>query len=379
MRAILTGWATVFSLMGNSQDNVYRISGNVEGLQNDSVVLYINHFDKNGKRTKADTLVTKADKGAFNFSGKVPTAQLAWINYGGLRTRKSTSFFLEPGNIAIAGNLEQADKIRAKGTLSNDQMTGGRNYTAAIYDRIQTLYNQLKDTPENSEEAKQLKSQIAIKQDSVESYEVSFIRNNPTSLYTGTLIYVKQDRLPIDELEALYNKLSPEVKNMPLVIPIKDKIKARRLVAIGNIAPAFAAPDTSGRMVKLSDFKGRYVLLEFWAQWCVPCRQQSPHLVKLFDKFHEKGFDIVQYSIDDKKDELKWKQAIVKDGLQNWTHLSELKGFESTVSRMYGVQPIPDNFLIAPDGTIVGRRLEGELLEKKLEELLNTSNSKTHK
>ena len=149
---------------------------------------------------------------------------------------------------------------------------------------------------------------------------------------------------------------------------MREKIVARKRVNIGNPAPDFVSTDTSGNSIRLSSFQGKYVLLEFWANWCVPCRQQSPHLVEMFKKYGDKGFTIVQYSTDEKNAEEKWKAAIRKDKL-TWTQVSDLNGFENKVSKLYGVQPIPDNFLIDPAGIIIGRRLEGKELEEKLKNI----------
>lgn len=128
--------------------------------------------------------------------------------------------------------------------------------------------------------------------------------------------------------------------------------------------------DTSGNPVKLSDFRGKYVLLEFWANWCVPCRAQHPHLKEVYKKYNDKGFTILQYSVDEKSAADKWKAAIVKDELV-WTQTSDLAGLASMVAKTYGVQPIPDNFLIDPTGKIIGRRLQGKELEKMLDELID--------
>src|SRR5690606_24996709 len=115
-----------------------------------------------------------------------------------------------------------------------------------------------------------------------------------------------------------------------------------KTVAIGKKAPDFTSTDTSGVKVKLSDFKGKYVLLEFWANWCVPCRALNPHLKEVYHKFKDKDFTIVQYSIDVKKDEQKWKDAIKQDGLP-WTQLCDLSNGQAPVAKLYGVQPIPDS------------------------------------
>ena len=137
--------------------------------------------------------------------------------------------------------------------------------------------------------------------------------------------------------------------------------------AIGKAAPEFALPDTKGNMVRLSSFKGKYVLLDFWASWCGPCRQESPTVVNAYNKYKGKKFDILSVSLDDNKD--KWLHAIEKDGLL-WKHVSDLKAWESSVVRLYQVEGIPATFLLDPNGVVIARDLRGDQLEQTLEELL---------
>ena len=198
---------------------------------------------------------------------------------------------------------------------------------------------------------------------------MDFIKTHPRSLMSGTFLYVLEDKIPLEQLEELYSPMSNEIKQSGFGSIVREKIVARKRVIIGNPAPDFVSTDTSGKSIRLSSFRGKYVLLEFWANWCVPCRQQSPHLVEMYKKYSDKGFTIIQYSVDEKKDEEKWKAAIRKDQL-TWTQLADLNGFENKVSKLYGVQPIPDNFLIDPSGKIIGRRVEGKELEEKLKKLL---------
>jgi peroxiredoxin len=137
--------------------------------------------------------------------------------------------------------------------------------------------------------------------------------------------------------------------------------------SIGKEAPEFVLPDVKGKMVRLSSFRGKYVLVDFWASWCGPCRQESPNVVRAYNKFKGSKFDILSVSLDDNKD--KWLGAIEKDQL-TWTHVSDLKAWESSVVRLYQVEGIPATFLLDPNGVVVARDLRGDALEKKLEELL---------
>lgn len=137
--------------------------------------------------------------------------------------------------------------------------------------------------------------------------------------------------------------------------------------AVGKEAPEFVLPDVKGKMVRLSSFRGKYVLLDFWASWCGPCRQESPNVVRAYNTYKGENFDILSVSLDDDKD--KWLHAIEKDGL-TWTHVSDLKAWQSSVVQLYQVEGIPATFLLDPNGIVLARDLRGSALDAKLEELL---------
>ncbi len=365
--------ACIFPLSSFSQQNdntgAYIITGNIKGLGSDSVIIIINNYDQNGKRLKPDTMISKAKEDKFQFTGKIGSTVNAWANTRGFKSRKNFSFYLEKGTIIINGYIDALDEISITGTPSNNEQTETRKHTNSIFKRVLPLREKLKTVENNSAEYKNITTDINAKYDSIQAYEMAFIRAHPNSYMSATLLWVKQDKLPLDELESLYNTFPVQIQNSSNSIAIREKIKARKFVAVGNYAPDFISKDTSGNLVRLSDFKGKYVLLEFWANWCVPCRAEHPNLVALYEKYKDKGFDILQYSVDELNAAEKWKAAIVKDKLI-WTQTSDLDGFESKVSKMYGVQPIPDGFLIDPNGKILARGLRGKELEEKLKSVL---------
>ncbi len=348
----------------------YTVDGNIKGLGADSVVLFISHYAEDGSRIKSDTIIAKAASDRFHLTGSVQAPKFVWMQLSGLKSRKSFSFFLEEGRITINGTMDSLERLSVTGTPSNNDMTNVRSVTGKVFDRIVAIRSQLKNEQEGSDEYKRLLSAMAAKADSMNAYEIAFIKSHPHSYASSIFLYVKQDKVPVDELETMYNSLDEGVRKSDMVLMIPGKIRAKRSVAIGNKAPDFASYDTSGKTVKLSDFQGKYVLLEFWASWCVPCRKQNPHLIEMYQKYAGKGFTILQYSVDDSNAAAKWKEAIRKDQLL-WTQISDLAGLGSSVSKLYGVQPIPDNFLIDPKGIILARGIEGTELDQKLFNLLN--------
>jgi peroxiredoxin len=195
-----------------------------------------------------------------------------------------------------------------------------------------------------------------------------FVKENPGSFAAVYLLdgYGREMELP--EVEALFASLSPKYKDSPSGKSVANGIEARKITAIGKIAPDFTQPDTLGNLVKLSDLRGKYVLVDFWASWCGPCRAENPNLVKTFNRYKDKGFTVLGISLDQPGKKDAWLAAIHKDGLA-WTQVSDLKFWENEVAVLYGVKAIPTNLLLDPEGKIIAKDLQGEDLSKKLSEL----------
>jgi peroxiredoxin len=159
----------------------------------------------------------------------------------------------------------------------------------------------------------------------------------------------------------------PDYEYSKNFIAFVDKLKA---TAIGQPAPEIALPDPNGNVVTLSSMKGKYVLVDFWAKWCGPCRQENPNIVRAYNKYKDKGFTVFGVSLDRSKED--WLKAIQDDGL-TWTHVSDLKYWQSEAARIYGITGIPFSVLLDPNGVIIakGNNLRGAALHKKLEEVLN--------
>jgi len=179
-------------------------------------------------------------------------------------------------------------------------------------------------------------------------------------------------QLPLEKYyevhEKLANSLTP-YQNNPYIKQYIESVKAYGLTRIGTTAPDITLPTPQGDTISLSQTRGKYVLVDFWAAWCRPCRVENPNLVKAFDKYHDKGFTIFSVSLD--RNRQSWIKAIEEDGLGKWYHVSDLRGWQSQAAKKYGVKGIPSNFLLDPNGKIIGKNLRGEKLQKKLEEIFN--------
>jgi peroxiredoxin len=204
-----------------------------------------------------------------------------------------------------------------------------------------------------------------------------FIRENPASIVSAYVLYRNYAyRLTPDQIRQNIAQLDPSLHGTQYVGTLEKLIVTMDKVAIGKPAIDFTAYDTEGKPLKLSDHFGKYLLIDFWAAWCGPCRKENPNLVKAYHKYKDKGFDVFGVSLDRTKEA--WLKAIAKDEL-TWTQVSDLKYWHSEPAALYGVRAIPANFLLSPDGKIVGKNLTGEELHKKLEELLGEGAAKTAK
>lgn len=174
-------------------------------------------------------------------------------------------------------------------------------------------------------------------------------------------------QLTLDDLKSTRAKISPELANSPYVKDLDGIIERLENVQIGKVAPDFTLPDTEGKPVSLKDFRGKYVLLDFWASWCPPCRRENPNVVKAYNNYKDKNFTIIGISLD--RDKEKWLKGIENDNL-TWTHLSDLKYWDSEIPALYAVRGIPANVLLDPDGVIVAKNITGEELHEKLAELI---------
>ncbi len=206
--------------------------------------------------------------------------------------------------------------------------------------------------------------------------EVVFIQKHPDYFMSLVALNDVIGPLPVDvpSLKKLYGKLDKSVQQTATGIKTKTALDKFDAVSIGRMAPAFSSTDTAGKTISLSDYRGKYVLLDFWASWCGPCREENPTVVKAWKKFKDKNFDVLSVSLDQPGKHDAWVKAIHDDHL-DWQHVSDLKYWNNEVAQLYAVRSIPQNFLIDPQGKIIAANLRGEALNKKLAALFPESTS----
>lgn len=344
------------------------------------------YYTINGKTT-IDSAIIK--DGVFTFKGTLSEVAKAYLKIKrekmpGTETRRTPSdlldFFLEPGTTSLNSTTDSASSAVIKGSVVNDDVAKCKAVMAGIQIKANQIMAQYKSgTPQQLKDSLYtagFNEQLRVLDAEAKNIHANFMRSNPDSYYSlilfKTVVPIAADPL-VAERE--FAKFSSRLKSGPLGKRIQDEIYATRLLAVGQPAMDFTQNDSNGKPVKLSDFKGKYVLLDFWASWCAPCRQENPNVVKVYQKYKNKNFTVLGVSLDNAGLKTAWLKAIKDDGL-SWTNVSDLKGGDNEVAVKYFVKAIPSNFLVGPDGKILAKNLRGEELELKLEALLGTGNAR---
>lgn len=343
-----------------AQENGFVIKGHIDGLPDSSMV------SLNDLNNPTDTLDQALSyKGNFTLKGNIAEPNLHQLNLFGVQ--KKIILFMGNDQVKLNANVEDLGSARVEGSATHQDFLDFQHSFDPLFRKLGELNKQLQSAGDAAPDDS-LMQVYKVHLDSI-SHSIDHFVDQHTHSPVAPFLLVVTGELEQDPAlaEKRLQKIDSQWQHGFYGKILQEQLATAKMNAIGTAAIDFTQQDTSGKDVSLSSFKGKYVLIDFWASWCGPCRMENPNVVEAYKKFSNKNFTVLGVSLD--RARAPWIQAIKEDNL-TWTQVSDLQYWNNAVARLYNIQSIPQNFLIGPDGKIIAKNLRGTALESKLCELL---------
>jgi len=347
-----------------SSNSGFEINGKIKGYE--SGVIHLKK-QQSGNWVTIDS--TNSKQGEFKLTGRIAKPELLYIFFEG--NKKASGIFVENANISFTASIDNLNSPTVKGSKSNEAFLQFSNELKVFQNKSSDLYKQYIEAKkaDNNSLVKEIEESYYKLDEEKTGFIKNYVATHNKSFVTPYIILRElMHSLDANGLDSILKTLDSKLNESVYVVEMNKRLTVLQNVAVGKQAPDFALNDTLGNPISLSSFKGKYLLIDFWAAWCSPCRAENPNNVKLYAKYKDKGFEILGVSFD--KSEKAWINAIKKDGL-TWSQISDLKGWKCEAGKLYGVRSIPHTVLLDKSGKIIAKNLRGEELNKKIAELLD--------
>jgi peroxiredoxin len=346
----------------------FEISGKMSDAVTDKIV-FLNYKNSLGKDAKDSSIVKK---GRFTFSGTTAFGNRAYMELRSVKKDTSKQrraadyqqFYLEKGSYKVSGSDSMAHAMITGGQAQTDYLEYQRKVGTkqAQYQQLAAQWMRARSAKDGAE-MKRIVEVLKPIAKQMEAELDSFIFTHPDSYVAlDAVVDNKTAVIEIATFEPYYKPLSSRVLSSYTGQRLTAKYDKAKQIAVGK-AVDFTLPDDKGNSFQLASLKGKYVLVDFWASWCVPCRAENPHLLKAYNQLKDRKFEIVGISLDETK--AAWLNAVKKDAMP-WIQVSDLKGFKNEIALKYGISAIPQNFLLNPEGIIVAKNLRGDDVNEKI-------------
>lgn len=347
----------------------YAVTGNVANLETGKMI-YVSQIEANNQPKVIDSVVTKDGEFSLDLPN-VDSPNLSFLTIPGYN-----------GNVMFISENETINFEIYKDSLPASKVTGGKQNEifSQYFNHLKGLNEQMIEIRKNlSQQFSSARDSIAIvnlqkEEEAMRAKDIAYkkemIKANPDAFASVlAVIDMLSIGVPSSEVREYYDMLSPELKASSFGTNLKIGLDKRSVTEIGSKAPEFSGPNPEGKELALKDLLGKITLIDFWAAWCKPCREENPNIVRVYNKFHDQGFNIIGISLDREDQRDRWLQAIEDDNL-TWPQISHLQFWDEPIARLYEISSIPAAFLLDENGVIIARDLRGPELEKKVEEFL---------
>lgn len=369
MRRYLALLITLILFSCGKDSDSYTIEGTAYGFENGTQI-YVYSIEDSNQPLAIDTLTVENEK----FSAAYPKTDKFEMGYFAVEEPRGTVvFFPENENLKATMYKDSMMSSYVSGSRQNEMYTSFINSIKEFNYRKQENTAKMKQArveQDNLLVAELQRQNMQLVSEETD-YKLNFVKENSNSIFGLMLISEMVQRKEIDATQAseILDALPPKAASSQLAANLKSNIENMKRADVGGMAPDFSAPTPEGNMLSLKETLGKYTIIDFWASWCKPCRRENPNVVRVYNKYHDKGLNIISVSLDRNNQKDRWVKAI-EDDKMDWYHVSNLKFWQDPIAQMYNVRSIPATFLLDENGKIIAKNLRGAALESKIASLL---------